>query len=108
MWSARQRPPACSVRQDGEGTGQEHGDGEEPPSEAHVFPCHPHHPRSAEAFHQSFPLSHPYPFPPAHRMLERPPSHPRVAWEEDGALQESSSPPETYEVSTVQPLQLGE
>ena len=41
-------------------------------------------------------------------MAERPPSRPRVAWEEDEALQESSSPLEPYELSMVQPLQLGE
>ena len=37
MCSVRLRPPAHSVRQDSDGTGQEHGDGEEPPSAAHVF-----------------------------------------------------------------------
>ncbi|KAM9591993.1 uncharacterized protein ACIBXB_005620 [Morphnus guianensis] len=38
-------------------------------------------------------------------MAERPPSRPRPAWEEDRAPRESSSPPELYRVSTVQPLQ---
>ncbi|KAK4805353.1 hypothetical protein QYF61_003438 [Mycteria americana] len=41
-------------------------------------------------------------------MAERPPSHPRVAWEEVGAPQESISLLEPYEVSTVQPLQNGD
>ena len=41
-------------------------------------------------------------------MAERPPSRPRIAWEEVGAPQESSSLPEPYEVSMVQPLQTGE
>ncbi|XP_040512069.1 uncharacterized protein LOC101750975 isoform X2 [Gallus gallus] len=37
-------------------------------------------------------------------MEERPPSSPRVAWEESGAPQERRSPPEPYEVTEVQPL----
>ncbi|XP_074932071.1 maestro heat-like repeat-containing protein family member 1 [Phalacrocorax aristotelis] len=38
-------------------------------------------------------------------MVNRPPSHPLVAWEEVGVPQESSSPPEPHEVCAVQPLQ---
>ncbi|XP_064256757.1 uncharacterized protein LOC135287342 isoform X2 [Passer domesticus] len=38
-------------------------------------------------------------------MERRAPSQPRVAWEEDGGPQESSSPVEPYEVTMVQPLQ---
>ncbi|CAM9149990.1 unnamed protein product [Bubo scandiacus] len=41
-------------------------------------------------------------------MAERPPSSPRVVWEEVGAPPDSSSPPEPHEVSMVQPLQIGE
>ncbi|CAM9814348.1 unnamed protein product [Bubo scandiacus] len=41
-------------------------------------------------------------------MAERPPSCPRMVWEEVDAPQESSSPPEPCEVSTVQLLQIGE
>ncbi|XP_021239528.1 uncharacterized protein LOC110391893 [Numida meleagris] len=37
-------------------------------------------------------------------MEERPPSRPRVAWEERGAPQERRPPPEPYEVTEVQPL----
>ncbi|KAM6048645.1 uncharacterized protein LJ206_017664 isoform 2-T2 [Theristicus caerulescens] len=37
-------------------------------------------------------------------MAERPPSRPRVAWEENRAPQESSSPPEPYEVCVPKPL----
>ncbi|CAN0308514.1 unnamed protein product [Bubo scandiacus] len=40
-------------------------------------------------------------------MAERP-LHPRTVWEEVGAPQESSFPPEPHEVSMVQPLQIGE
>ncbi|XP_074876964.1 maestro heat-like repeat-containing protein family member 7 [Buteo buteo] len=40
-------------------------------------------------------------------MAQRPPSRPRVAWEEDRAPQESRSPPEPYEVCMVQPLLTG-
>ncbi|XP_074786962.1 uncharacterized protein LOC141972824 [Athene noctua] len=47
-------------------------------------------------------------FPPFLKMAERPPSSPRVVWEEVEAPQESSSPPEPHEVSMVQPLQMGE
>ncbi|XP_030324516.1 uncharacterized protein LOC115600302 [Calypte anna] len=39
-------------------------------------------------------------------MARRPPSHPKQAWEEVRAPQESSSPAEPYEVTTVQPLQM--
>jgi len=101
-WSARLRPPARSVRQDGDGTGQEPGAGEEPPSAGHVFP------RGTEAFCRSFPLFHHYHFRPSRRMAERPPSCPGVAWEEDRAPQKSSSLPEPGEVCMVQPLQIGE
>ncbi|CAM9168897.1 unnamed protein product [Bubo scandiacus] len=41
-------------------------------------------------------------------MAERPPSSPRVVWEEVGAPQESSSPPEPCEVSMVQSLWIDE
>ncbi|CAM9185130.1 unnamed protein product [Bubo scandiacus] len=41
-------------------------------------------------------------------MAERPPSSPRVVWEEVGAPQESSSPLEPCEVTTVRPLQMEE
>ncbi|XP_026722906.1 uncharacterized protein LOC113490586 [Athene cunicularia] len=41
-------------------------------------------------------------------MAERPPSSPRVVWEEVGAPQESSSVPEPCEVSTVQRLWIDE
>ena len=101
-WSARLQPPARSVQQDGDGTGQEPGAGEEPPSAAHVFP------RGAEAFCRSFPLVHPYPFHPSRMMAERSPSCPGVACEEDGAPQDSSSLPQPDEVCVVQPLQIGE
>ncbi|XP_040512144.1 uncharacterized protein LOC101748912 isoform X2 [Gallus gallus] len=37
-------------------------------------------------------------------MEERPPSSPRVAWEESGAPRERKPPPEPYEVTEVQPL----
>ena len=107
MWSARLRPPARSVRQDGDGKGQERGTGEEPLSAAHVFPRRPRQPRNAKAFRQSFPLPHPYPFAPSRRMAERPPRHPRVAWEAR-APQESSPPLKPYQVCMVQPLQTGE
>ncbi|XP_029876474.1 uncharacterized protein LOC115343976 [Aquila chrysaetos chrysaetos] len=40
-------------------------------------------------------------------MAERPPSRPRVAWEENRAPQESSSPPEPHEVCVPKPLQIG-
>ncbi|XP_015705356.1 uncharacterized protein LOC107306586 isoform X2 [Coturnix japonica] len=37
-------------------------------------------------------------------MEEKPPKHPKVAWEESGAPQERKSPPEPYEVTEVTPL----
>ena len=104
IWSTQPWPPPRSVRQDGDGTGRERGAGEEPLSAAHVFHRHP---RGAEAFCQSLPLPHPYPFPLSRRMAERPPSRPRVAWEENGAPQESSSPPEPHKVCVPKPLQTG-
>ncbi|XP_074665550.1 uncharacterized protein LOC141916700 isoform X2 [Strix aluco] len=42
------------------------------------------------------------------QMAERHPSCATMVWEEVGAPQESSSPPEPCEVSTAQPLQIGE
>ncbi|XP_014814187.1 PREDICTED: uncharacterized protein LOC106897821 [Calidris pugnax] len=39
-------------------------------------------------------------------MAERPPSRPRVAWEEKGAPRERRSPPEPYEVTMVKPLEM--
>ncbi|XP_063205479.1 uncharacterized protein LOC134522107 [Chroicocephalus ridibundus] len=41
-------------------------------------------------------------------MAERPPSSPRVAWEEVAAPRETRSPAEPYAVTMVQPLQMGE
>ncbi|RLV73213.1 hypothetical protein DV515_00017139 [Chloebia gouldiae] len=48
------------------------------------------------------------PFPFYGRMEKKPMSQPRVAWEEDGAPQGSSSPVEPHKVTVVQPLQMGE
>ena len=75
------------------------GSGEEPPERSpRRFPQPPAAPR----------LPLPYPQPSSSRMEERPPSSPRVAWEESGAPQERRSPPEPYEVTEVQPLRAGE
>ena len=90
------------------GTGQECGASEETLSAAHIFPCRPRQPPGAEAFPLSCTPPPPTHFPPFCRMAERPPSRPRVAREEVGAPQESSSPPEPYEVTVVQLLQIGE
>ena len=105
IWSTRPWHPPRNVWQDGYGTGRECGAGKEPLSTAHVFPRYTRQPHGAEAFLRSFPLAHPYPFPPSCRMTERPPSRPRVAWEENRAPQESSSPPEPHELCVPKPLQ---
>ena len=47
-------------------------------------------------------------FPPLLKMAQRPPKHPRAAWEETLGLRESSSLLEPYMVSPVQPLWIGE
>ena len=75
------------------------GSGEEPPERSpRRFPQPPAAPR----------LPPPHPQLSSSRMEERPPSSPRVAWEESGAPRERKHPPEPYEVTEVQPLRAGE
>nr|XP_047912268.1 uncharacterized protein LOC125181519 isoform X3 [Anser cygnoides] len=84
----------CPSGQRGDRAGAS-GTGEEPPSAAHVFPHCPWQSRACPLLTLT----------PHHSMEQRPPSRPRVAWEEDESSQESSSLMEPIEVCEVEPLQ---